>query len=258
MRDKVAVGALDGGHMLAPLALAMTLGVAGGAPAAMIAPLALNLNGPAVTLSSRLASAVGAAPDAGGAGAAGGPRRQAEGASPITLAVVFPQSAQHNYLLRDWLARAGVDPDRDVRLTVAPPARMTELLVGGVVEGFCVTEPWGAAAVAAGAGRLAVRASQLWPRTPDKVFEAVGEAWANAEHPDTVQAMLRALLQAAAWADVRRENRAELVEILASTPLRRVAADPAVIAGLAGRHRLSRRGGQRPGCRCTPDGCSAR
>jgi two-component system, oxyanion-binding sensor len=148
-------------------------------------------------------------------------RRREEGASPITLAVVFPYST-HNYLLRDWLSRAGIDPDRDVRLTVAPPSRMTELLTSGVVEGFCVTEPWGAAAVATGAGITAVRASQLWPRTPDKVL-AVTETWAAA-HPDVLQALLRALLRGAAWAEA---NRAELAAILAQP--RYVGAPAAVI-----------------------------
>ena len=114
--------------------------------------------------------------------------------APLTLAVVFPYSV-HAYLLRDWLARARVDPDRDVRLTVAPPARMTELLVGGVVEGFCVTEPWDSAAVAAGAGTIMVRGGQLWPRTPDKVF-AVAESWADAD-PPRLRALLRALLRTA-------------------------------------------------------------
>jgi ABC-type nitrate/sulfonate/bicarbonate transport system substrate-binding protein len=210
MRDKISVGALHGAHMLSPAALAITLGASGGEPTPLVAPFALNLNGPAITLSSRLAMALGE-----GTGAEGlarlVARRRAEGASALTLAVVFPFST-HSYLLRDWLARAGVDPDRDVRLTVAPPARMTELLVAGVVEGFCVTEPWDTAAEAAGAGIIAARGGQLWARTPDKVF-AVTEAWAEA-NPDTLQALLRALLRAAAWAD-RPESRDELAAILA-------------------------------------------
>jgi NitT/TauT family transport system ATP-binding protein/nitrate/nitrite transport system substrate-binding protein len=139
------------------------------------------------------------------------------------LAIVFPYST-HNYLLRDWLARAGVDPVRDVRLVVAPPSRMTELLVEGVVEGVCVTEPWGSAAVAVGAGRVAARGADFWPRTPDKVF-AVTEAWA-AEHPDALQGLLRALLRAAAWAD-DPANRLALAAILAQTQY--VGADAAVI-----------------------------
>lgn len=58
VRDKVMVGALDGAHMLAPLALAATLG-AGSDPVSLIAPMALNLDGAAVTLSTRLGEALG-------------------------------------------------------------------------------------------------------------------------------------------------------------------------------------------------------
>jgi ABC-type nitrate/sulfonate/bicarbonate transport system substrate-binding protein len=222
VRDKIKVGALDGAHMLAPTALAITLGATGDEPTPLVAPFALALNGPAITISSRLAAAIGVEPGADGL-ARLIQRRRAEGASPLTLAVVFTFSA-HNYLLRDWMARAGIDPDLDVRLTIAPPSRMTELLVGGVVEGFCVTEPWDSAAVAAGAGVIMARGSRLWPRTPDKVF-AVTEAWADA-HPEVLQALLRALLRAAAWTDAL-ENRAELAAILATTD--RVHADRAVI-----------------------------
>jgi NitT/TauT family transport system ATP-binding protein/nitrate/nitrite transport system substrate-binding protein len=222
VRDKVSVGALDGAHMLAPMALATSIGAGGAEPVPLSAPFALNLNGPAVTLSSRLAGTVGA--DGGAEGLARlVARRREEGASPITLAVVFPFSV-HNYLLRDWLASAGLDPDLDVRLTVAPPSRMTGLLVDGVVEGFCVTEPWDSAAVAAGAGVIAVRGSQLKPRMPDKVF-AVREAWAERE-PQRLQAVLRALTRAAIWADAP-ENRRELAAVLARPHY--VGADAGVI-----------------------------
>ena len=210
IRDKVNVGALDGAHMLGPMALATSVGAAGAEATPLVGAMALNLNGPAVTLSSRLAKAVGADKDDGGLARLVARRRE-EGASPITLAVVFPFSSQ-NYLLRDWLAAAGIDPDRDVRLVVAPPSRMTELLVEGVVEGFCVTEPWDSAAVAAGAGRIAVRASEFWPRAPDKVF-AVTEAWAAANR-DVLQALLRAMVRAAAWVD-DPANRRELAGIMA-------------------------------------------
>jgi len=223
MRDKLSVGALDGAHMLAPTALATSIGAGAPEPTPLVAPLALNLNGPAVTLSSRLAGVVGDDGSADGLARLVARRRQ-EGASPITLAVVFPFSI-HNYLLRDWLARSGLDPDRDVRLTVAPPARMTGLLVDGVVEGFCVTEPWDTAAVVAGAGVIAVRGGRIWPRTPDKVF-AVAEACAAAD-PPRLQALLRAMIRAAAWCDAP-DNRAALAEILSRPHY--VGAEARVIA----------------------------
>lgn len=207
VRDKVAVGALDGAQMLAPLVLATTLGV-GGEATAMTAPMALNRNGAAVTVSRRLDEVAGG--DASGLARLIARRRE-EGASQLTFAVVFPYSI-HNYLLRDWMAEAGIHPDRDVRLTVAPPARMTELLAGGVIEGFCAGEPWNAAAVAWGAGTVAARSSTLAPDALDKVF-AVTRAWADTR-PDELAALLRALLRGAAWAEAPG-NRPELVSLLA-------------------------------------------
>lgn len=201
VRDKVAVGALDGAHMLAPMVLAAALGV-GSEPAPLIVPLALARGGAAVALSSRIPAA--------GLARLVAQRREA-GASPLTFAVVFPYSI-HAYLLRAWLEQGGIDPDADVRLTVAPPPRMADLLAGGVIEGFCAGEPWAAAAVAAGAGQVAVRAGQLWPGAPDKVF-AVTRAWAEAD-PPRLQAVLRALLRAAAWAEAPG-NRAAVADLLA-------------------------------------------
>jgi NitT/TauT family transport system ATP-binding protein/nitrate/nitrite transport system substrate-binding protein len=198
------------------------MGAGGGEHVPLAAPFALNLNGPAITVSSRLGGIVGGDRTAAGVARLVARRRE-EGASPITFAVVFPFSV-HSYLLRDWLAREGIDPDRDIRLAIAPPARMTGLLVDGVVEGFCVTEPWDTAAVAAGAGVIVARSAELWPRTPDKVF-AVTERFAEA-HPERLRAVLRALARAAAWADAP-EHRPELAAILARPQY--VAANVGVI-----------------------------
>ncbi len=230
VRDKVAVGALDAAHMLAPMALAATAGV-GGSPAAgasVIAPLALAVNGAAITLSDRLIRALG--DDAGSplTAAAGVAQLVAEGRAagrqPMTFAVVFPQS-MHNYLLRYWLAGAGVDPDRDVRIIVIPPSRMVEQLGQGEVDGVCVGAPWNTVAVRAGLGRIILRTSTFWPSGPDKVL-GVTEAVAGAD-PVRLQALLRALVRAQAWADAP-QNRADLITLLADPA--HVGAEPEAIA----------------------------
>lgn len=236
IRDKVAMGALDGAHMLAPLPLAANLGISG-EPTRMIAPLSLNLNGSAITVSTALANEMrGSAPDAmavrprlGSAIKAIVTTRQAAGAGPLTFAVVFPFSI-HNYQLRYWLAAAGVDPDRDVRIVVTPPARMTARLAQGDIDGFCVGAPWNAQAVADGHGEILIHASEFWNAGPDKVF-GLTEAWAE-QNPETLTAILRALIQAGVWAD-ERANRPELAAIL-SHP-RYIGAPEAVVAkSLAG------------------------
>lgn len=194
IREKVTVGALDGAHLLAPIALAAALAANGQPP--ILAPMALNLDGPAVTLAKRI--------DPARASAAARQR-------PLTMAVVYPYSS-HNYLLRDWLVAAGVDPGRDVRLQVVPPPRMPALLAEGAIDGFCASEPWNAVAVASGAGRIAIRASEHWGRTPDKVL-GLGAVWAAHNQPVLLK-LVAALVEAAAWCD-DPGNRADLARILA-------------------------------------------
>jgi nitrate/nitrite transport system substrate-binding protein len=81
-----------------------------------------------------------------------------------------------------------------------------------------------------GVGRIAITGYELWNNSPEKVF-AVTRRFAE-HNPDTHRALLRALLEAAAWADAP-ENRDELAHLLASAHL--VGAPAEVIASaLAG------------------------
>ena len=218
IRDKVTVGALDGAHMLAPMALASTLGAGGGETVPMIAPLALNLNGSAITVSIALAKMLR---EVDPEGMAQSPitarplarlieRRRERGEAQLTFAVVFPYS-MHAYALRYWMAEAGIDPDRDVRLMVTPPPRMVEQLQSGGVDGFCVGAPWNAVSVQEGLGEVLIRASEFWPGSPDKVF-GVKADWAQA-YPDELRALLRALIRASIWAD-DPANRSDLIDLL--------------------------------------------
>lgn len=210
VRDKVAAGALDGAHMLAPIPLACTLGV-GGEPQPMIAPMALNRCGAAFTLSRRLTQWMAPDEDRRTGLKRLIAERRAGGEQPFVFAVVFPYS-MHNYMLRYWLAEAGIDPDQDVRITVAPPSRMATRLAAGELDGFCAGEPWNAVAEDQNLGEVAVRAFEVWRDGPEKVFGVTAE-WAR-RNPQTLQALLRALLKAAAWADAA-ENRGQLAALLA-------------------------------------------
>lgn len=218
IRDKVQARLLDGAHMLGPMPLASSLG-AGGERSAMIAPMALSLNGSAISVSRALAErmrtldleAMSARPRSARALKRVADERRAIGAPPLILAAVFPFSI-HAYVLRGWLAEAGIDPDRDVRLVITPPPRMAAQLRSGEIDGFCVGAPWNAAAEADGSGEILVRTRELWPGVLDKVL-GVSAAFAERE-PEALQALLRALIRAAAWAD-EAENRPALARLLA-------------------------------------------
>ncbi|MDT0633673.1 CmpA/NrtA family ABC transporter substrate-binding protein [Spectribacter hydrogenooxidans] len=230
IRDKVAIGALDGAHMLAGMPLATSLG-ASGTPQPMITALSLNLNGNAITVSAELYQRMLAADPEAMASRPVSARAlkrvieadQAEGLAPLTFASVYPVSS-HNYQLRYWLAAGGIDPERDVRLIVIDPPRMVANLAAGRIAGYCVGEPWNQLAVARGVGHAVITGYELWNNAPEKVF-GVTRDWADT-NPDTHRALLRALITACAWLDVPG-NRAEAAQILAGPAY--VDADPALL-----------------------------
>jgi len=215
IRDKVAVGELDGAQMLAGMPIVTTLGIAP-LQVPMLTAFSLGLNGNAITIAEPLAEHMCRADPA----AMASPISAAQALKKVigdfdrklVFAHVYPYSS-HNYELRYWLAAAGIDPDEDVRLVVIPPAQMVSHLRDGTVDGYCVGEPWNGQAVRSGIGRTLFTSYDLWNNKPEKVF-AVTQDW-HERHPGTHQAMLVAMLQAAQWAD-RPDNRQELAEILCS------------------------------------------
>jgi ABC-type nitrate/sulfonate/bicarbonate transport system substrate-binding protein len=197
LRDKLAFGALDGAHLLGPLAIALATGAAG-IRRRVTVTAGLARNGNTITLSHGLAARIGAfeAPLGASAFAAAVHARAEEGLPPPTLAVVYPFSS-HNYLLRHWLAQGGLDPDHDIRLVAVPPPQMARALADGAIEGFCAGEPWGSHAVAIGVGRLALMTGDIWRDHPEKVL-AFAEGVAERE-PEAVLAATAAVAEAARW-----------------------------------------------------------
>jgi two-component system, oxyanion-binding sensor len=135
------------------------------------------------------------------------------GARPLrrpVLAHVFGCST-HHYLLREWLAAGGMDPDRDVQLVVLPPPQVARQLEQGCVDGCCVGEPWNSAIEAAGTGGVVAATTDLVPGHPEKVL-AVTRRWLD-HHRGASEALVRAVLRACAFCE-SDEGRAELPEIL--------------------------------------------
>ena len=210
IRDKVIVGQFDGAQMLAPMVMASTLGL-GGLNKPLIAPYSLNLGGNGMTLSVALFREL-----EGMVTGRPGPaslkqlieRRKLEKRPPLVLAVVYPYSS-HNLLLRYWLASAGIDPDRDVSTVVLPPSQMVDHLRLGHIHGFFAGEPWNAVATADGIGCCVATGRDIWQNAPNKVLGVTAD-WART-HPDTLDALLRALHQAGVWLDGNREQAVSLL-----------------------------------------------
>jgi two-component system, oxyanion-binding sensor len=240
VRDRLIYGHVQIAHMLAPLALSITLGL-GHPPVPLAAPFKLGMNGNALTLSTELAAAldpvarnriedpVATAHDL--AAAIGLHRRK-----PV-IGVVHRYSS-HALTLRYWLGFAGIDPDRDIQMRVLPPSGMVEALAAGEIDGFIVGEPWSSVAVDQGLGEIVAYSSNIWQRSVEKVL-AVREDWAET-NPDVIDHLLRALDRAAAWC----EDPANIGTLAAMLAEEAVIGEPAELIerALAGRLRLSRDG----------------
>jgi len=219
MRDKLNIGMFDAAHLLAPVAVASSLGL-GHVKVPLIAPLALAVNGNAITVSPSLHAALAAAAD----GNIGDPpvtaralarvvaARKAKGEEPLTFGMTFPFSS-HNYSLRFWMAAGGVTPDEDVHLVVLPPPYMVESLASKQVDAFCVGAPWNSVAVEQGIGFILHAGSEIFARATEKVL-AVRASWAE-RNADPLARLVRAHRRAAAFVE-DLANRDEVVALLAA------------------------------------------
>jgi two-component system, oxyanion-binding sensor len=241
VRDKLNIGLFDAAHLLAPVAIASTLGLSQ-VKVPIVASFNLGLNGNAITVSPALHSAIIAEAD----GDVTNPivtakalarvvaARRKGGGEPLTFGMTFPFST-HNYQLRFWMAAGGVDPDEDVRLVVLPPPYMVDSLANGHVDAFCVGAPWNSVAVDLGVGHILHFVSDILDRAAEKVL-AVREKWAL-KNPDVLAALTRAHGHAAVFIE-NPENHGEVCRILGSPE--RIGVDPEVIKRtLDGRLKIS-------------------
>ena len=191
--DRLLYGHSDAAHLLAPLAIATTLGR--GRPAKQMAvPFVLGLNGNAITFSLDLADELW--PEPGLADPVKlGERLKAKiknmkGPGKLRFAVVHRHSS-HNYKLRYWLGSCGMRPDDDVEIVTIAPPFAADALSDGEVDAICVGEPWNSVAVEKGAGRILLVTAQIWRRGVEKVLAMKNEYLED--NQELVERLIRAL-----------------------------------------------------------------
>jgi ABC-type nitrate/sulfonate/bicarbonate transport system substrate-binding protein len=224
IRDKIIYGELDAVQAPAPMLWAVQLGL-GCAPTDVCTGLVLNLHGNAITLSERLWTA--GVRDAFSLKTEALRRR---GENKLTFGVVFPFS-MHHLQLRHWLESAGLNPERDVRIAIVPPAQMARNLAAGTLDGYCSGEPWNTFSVQRGEGWCPTWSAALSPGHVEKVLLVRSEfaRHRSAEH----STLITALAQAAAWCDEPR-HRSQLAEML-SSPMYLNVSTKVIAPALVGR-----------------------
>ena len=197
--DRLLYGHSDAAHLVAPLAIAATLGR--GRPAQPLsAPFVLGLNGNGITLRNDLADRLVtpgnlADPIRLGACLRSEVERLASEGRKLRFGVVHRYSS-HNYKLRYWLASSGIRPDQDIEIVTIAPPFMADALDSREIDGACVGEPWNSVSVDRGVGTIVLATAQIWRRGVEKVL-AVREPVLEQRRP-AFEALIRAMRKAGA------------------------------------------------------------
>ncbi|MEM9043913.1 MAG: CmpA/NrtA family ABC transporter substrate-binding protein [Pseudomonadota bacterium] len=240
IRDQLTFGQLDAAHMLAPMPVAMSMGL-GGVPTRIDVLSVLSVNGNVIGVSRELSERmrrVGSTPDFLSATAVGRALISAIDGR-LRVGVPFPFS-MHAELLYYWLGALGLQAPADLDVRTVPPPQMADAISSGEIDAFCVGEPWGSIAVEQGVADLVLPGCAIWQFAPEKVL-AVRHDWAE-ESPETLNSLMRAIWRAGRWLS-DPANRMMISELLARPDY--VDVSPEVIdRALTGRLRVSADGSE--------------
>jgi nitrate/nitrite transport system substrate-binding protein len=192
IRDKVINREYDASHMLAPMPIAMSMGV-GSTPMPVNVATIQNVNGQAITLHVKHKD-----------------KRDPKQWKGFKFAVPFEYS-MHNFLLRYYVAEYGLDPDRDIQIRVVPPPEMVANLRAGNLDGYLGPDPFNQRAVFDEVGFIHMLSKEIWDGHPCCSFGVPAQF--VKENPNTFAALYRAVLTAAAMARDPK-NRPLMAEVL--------------------------------------------
>ncbi len=195
IRDKMLNKEYDATHFLSPMPLAISMG-AGSNPVPMNVATIQNTNGQAITLANKHKD-----------------KRDPKMWKGFKFAVPFEYS-MHNFLLRYYVAEAGLNPDTDIQIRVVPPPEMVANLRAGNIDGYLGPDPFNQRAVYDEIGFLHILTRDLWNGHPCCAFGSSTEF--IQKNPNTFAALYRAVLTAAAMARDAR-NRELIAKVISPT-----------------------------------------
>lgn len=192
-RDKSLNNEYDASHMLTPMPLAITMG-AGATAMPFIMPAIGNINGQAIVLRN----------DHKG-------KNDPKQWKGFKFGVPF-EFSMHNFLLRYYVAEAGLDPDTDIQIRVVPPPEMVANLRAGNLDGYLSPDPFNQRAVWEKVGFIHMLTKEIWDGHPCCAF-ACPQKFAT-DLPNTYGNLVKALIDATQYAS-NKENRKEISAAIA-------------------------------------------
>jgi len=193
IRDKMLNKEYDATHFLSPMPLAISMGAGSNATPMNVATIQ-NTNGQAITLSLKHKD-----------------KRDPKLWKGFKFAVPFEYS-MHNFLLRYYVAEAGLNPDTDIQIRVVPPAEMVANLRAGNIDGYLGPDPFNQRAVYEEVGFIHILTKEIWNGHPCCAFGSSTEF--IQKNPNTFAALYRAVLTASEMAR-KPENRELIAKVIA-------------------------------------------
>ena len=188
VRDKIYYGELDAAQSIAGIAMALGLGIEK-LQCEVIVPLILSLHGNAITLSKEFPhEQIGA-----GEGLNDYISRYWKKQRPLTLAVPHRHSS-HHILLHQWLERHGVSKSHPIEVVFLPPPVMPSHLAAGLIDGYCVGEPWNSSAIFRESGWSPAVSVDLSHGHPEKALAVSGRFFRD--HPEKTKLLVASLVEA--------------------------------------------------------------
>ncbi|MCK6551532.1 ABC transporter substrate-binding protein [Myxococcota bacterium] len=224
-RDKVVSGENQASHLKYAQPYGSTMGLSGAPKIPMLAPITMSRNGSIFMVAAQLKGRLTKDPQTWKAVA---DEMKAKGEA-FTIALPQP-FGWHGMMYRHFLGNAGINADKDLKVVTLPPAQMVQNMKIGQMQACAMVEPWGVRGVADKVSVIPFYGHELWKDHPVKTFGFL-ESFAD-KNPKTTVALLRAILEAAAWCD-KFENRAEVAKMLAP-PTYLNTPEATILPGLMG------------------------
>lgn len=181
VREAAIAGELDAYHMLAPMPIAMTLGL-GSTPFSVKLASIENNNGQGIAVAKKHLGKVNGPADFRG----------------MTIGIPFDYS-NHNLILRYYLASGGLDPDNDVTLQILPPPDAIAKMARGQIDAFILPDNFTQRVVKEEIGFIHLLTKDLWADHPCCAFVA-SQNWID-ENPNTFRALNKAIIDGANYAN---------------------------------------------------------
>jgi NitT/TauT family transport system substrate-binding protein len=120
----------------------------------------------------------------------------------------FPPGSIQDTVLRDWLKKNNLTPDKDVFIKGMTPGDAVTAILAGKVDGIFLPTPSPSTIVNQGKGKIVVHSGEMYPHHTCCVLVVSGKL--IREHPEIVRQIIRTNDKAVAWNQQNLDEAAEI------------------------------------------------